>query len=265
MFLAPVPVMLLLLSPGRCSCRNTRTRDAGRLDLLSALLSVVAVLPIIYGIKLAAEGGSLAAASFAAMPEWASHSARGSCAARPPERSTSRSRALQASRGHRRAAIYTFDFFVGFGILIIVAQYLQLVLGLTPSRRDSGARLSDLDLSLGSLLTSPALRLMRPAYVLGCGLTGRGRPRAMALAVHTHSLILIIFGNVCLLDRYGPCTAIIADLIVSAAPQEHSGAASALSEIASELGGALGIALLVALLSHLPPGPQRQGPTNGAW
>ena len=48
-----------------------------------------------------------------------------------------------------------------------------------------------------------------------------------------------------------PCIAIIADLIVSAAPQERSGAASALSETASEFGGALGIALLGSLTTLL--------------
>ena len=46
-----------------------------------------------------------------------------------------------------------------------------------------------------------------------------------------------------------PCTTIITDLVVSAAPQEQSGAASALGELASELGGALGIALLGSLVT----------------
>jgi DHA2 family multidrug resistance protein-like MFS transporter len=60
---------------------------------------------------------------------------------------------------------------------------------------------------------------------------------------------LIIAGNVVFSIGMAPCTTIIADLIVSAAPQEQSGAASALSEMASELGGALGIALLGSLVT----------------
>src|SRR5690348_16376459 len=66
-FLAPVPVMLLLLVAGPLLLPEHKDARAGRLDLLSAVLSVVAVLPIIYGIKLAAEGGSVVAASFAAV------------------------------------------------------------------------------------------------------------------------------------------------------------------------------------------------------
>jgi DHA2 family multidrug resistance protein-like MFS transporter len=147
-------------------------------------------------------------------------------------------------------AIYTLDFFVGFGILIIVAQYLQLVLGLTPLQAGLWSTPVGFGFVAGSLLTSPALRLMRPAYVLVCGLiAGALGLCAMASAVHMHSLILIIAGNVVFSIGMAPCTTIIADLIVSAAPQEQSGAASALSEMASELGGALGIALLGSLVT----------------
>ena len=69
----------------------------------------------------------------------------------------------------------------------------------------------------------------------------------MAVAVGAHSVVLVILGNVLFSIGVAPCTAIIADLVVSAAPLEQSGAASALSETASEFGGALGIALLGSL------------------
>jgi DHA2 family multidrug resistance protein-like MFS transporter len=145
-------------------------------------------------------------------------------------------------------AIYGVDFFVGFGILVLVAQYLQLVLGLTALQAGLWSTPVGLGFVVGSLLTSPMLRLMRPAYVLSLGLTlGAGGLAAMAGAVAAHSLILVVLGNVVFSIGMAPCTAIIADLVVSAAPLEQSGAASALSETASEFGGALGIALLGSL------------------
>ena len=250
-FLAPVPVMLLLLVAGPLLLPEHKNARAGQLDLLSAVLSVVAVLPIIYGIKLAAEGGSLVAASFAA----AVGLAFGAWFLRRQARLSDP--LLDLALFRRPAittglAIYTFDFFVGFGILIIVAQYLQLVLGLTPFQAGLWSTPVGFGFVVGSLLTSPALRLMRPAYVLGGGLTvGAVGLGAMALAVHMHSLILIIGGNVVFSIGMAPCTTIIADFIVSAAPQEQSGAASALSEMASELGGALGIALLGSLVTFI--------------
>ena len=73
----------------------------------------------------------------------------------------------------------------------------------------------------------------------------------MAYAGEVHSLILITLGNTLFAVGSAPCTTIVADLVVSTAPQEQSGAASALSETASEFGGALGIALLGSLVTIL--------------
>lgn len=248
-FIAPVPVMALLLVAAPFLLPEHKNARAGRLDLLSAILSVAAVLPIIYGIKLAAQGGSLFRATLAAIVgivfgKWLL------------QRQRSLSDPLLDLRLFRRPAvaaalaIYTCDFFVGFGILIIFAQYLQLVLNLTPLRAGLWSTPVGFGYAVGSLLTSPALKLMRPAYVLGCGLASAATGLAvMALAVAAHSLILIVLGNVAFSIGTAPCTTIIADLVVSSAPQEQSGAASALSELASELGGALGIALLGSLVT----------------
>jgi DHA2 family multidrug resistance protein-like MFS transporter len=93
---------------------------------------------------------------------------------------------------------------------------------------------------------------MRPTHVLALGLTiAAGGLAAMAVAVDAHSLIGLVLANVVFSLGVSPCTAIIADLVVSAAPLERSGAASALSEVASEFGGAMGIALLGSLATLL--------------
>jgi DHA2 family multidrug resistance protein-like MFS transporter len=105
---------------------------------------------------------------------------------------------------------------------------------------------------VGSLLTSPALRLMRPAYALGLGLTlGAGGLAVMAWAADLHALSLVVLGNTLFAVGMAPVTAINSNLVVSAAPQEQSGSASALSETAVEFGGALGIALLGSLATFL--------------
>ena len=246
-FLAPVPAMLLLLVIGPVLLPEHKSADAGRLDLASAILSVVSVLPIIYGIKLAAEGGSLILAALAAIAGmgFATLFLRRQMRLSDPLLDLTLFRRPSVSAA---LAIYTVDFFAGFGILMIVAQYLQLVLQLTPLEAGLWTTPIGLGFVAGSLLTSPALRLMRPAYVLGCGLAlGASGLAIMALAVEAHELLAIVFGNILFSLGSGPCTAIIADLIVSSAPKEQSGAASALSELASELGGALGIALLGSL------------------
>ena len=56
-FLAGVPVMILLLVLGPLLLPEFRDPNAGRLDITSALLSLAAVLLFIYGMKNMAEAG----------------------------------------------------------------------------------------------------------------------------------------------------------------------------------------------------------------
>jgi len=250
-FLAPVPVMALLLLAGPALLPEYTSENAGRLDIPSAAMSLAAVLPVIYGIKLAAQGGG-AARTVAAI---ALGIAFGVLFVRRQSRLADP--LLDLSLFRRPAvtaalAIYVIDFFVGFGILILVAQYLQLVLGLTPLAAGLWSTPVGFGFVVGSLSTSPALRLMRPTRVLALGLTiAAGGLAGMAVAVDAHSLVGVVLANVVFSLGVSPCAAIIADLVVGAAPPERSGAASALSEVASELGGALGIALLGSLATLL--------------
>jgi DHA2 family multidrug resistance protein-like MFS transporter len=250
-FLAPIPVMALLLIVGPALLPEYKNPNAGRLDILSAFLSLAAVLPIIYGVKRAAEGGNLALAAAAiilGLAFGAMFVRRQTLLADPLlDLSLFLRPALSAA-----LAINVLAFFVGFGILVLVAQYLQLVLGLTPLQAGLWSIPSGLGFVAGSLLTSAALRRMRPAYVLGLGLAlGAGGLAMMAEAIGAHSLALVVIGNVLFAIGTAPGVAIVADLVVSAAPPEQSGAASALNETASEFGGALGIALLGSLATFL--------------
>lgn len=246
-FLVPIPITALLLAVGPVWLPEHKTPNAGRLDILSAALSLAAVLPIVFGIKLVAEGGNLvwAASAIALGLALAVVFVRRQMELPDP---------LLDLRLFKRAAVTAalginiLDFFVGFGILVLVAQYLQLVLGLTPLEAGLWSIPAGIGFVVGSLSTSTALRLMRPAYVLGFGLAlAAGGLALMAYATEMHSLILIVLGNVLFSIGSAPGIAIVADLVVSAAPKERSGAASALSETASEFGGALGIALLGSL------------------
>ncbi|HEX6661111.1 MAG TPA: MFS transporter, partial [Sphingomicrobium sp.] len=246
-FAVPVPFLALLLLVGPAVLPEHKDPDAGRLDVLSAALSLAAVLPVIHGIKLFAEGGS----SFWAAAAIALGFIAGLLFVRRQVRLADPLLDLRLLTRPGVTAALTlniFDFFVGFGILLLVAQYLQLVLGLTPLQAGLWSMPAGFGSVLGSLLTAPMLRVMRPAFVLGSGLAlGAGALILMIYAVSAHGLILVVLGSVLLSIGTAPGTAIIADLVVSAAPQERSGAASALSETTSEFGGALGIALLGSL------------------
>jgi DHA2 family multidrug resistance protein-like MFS transporter len=250
-FLVPIPITGLLLIVGPRWLPEYTNRDAGRLDVLSAGLSLAGVLPIVYGIKLAAEGENFVRAASAV----ALGMVIGAIFIR---RQVSMTDPFLDLRLFKRPAVTAalainiLDFFVGFGILMLVAQYLQLVLGLSPLQAGLWSIPAGLGFVVGSLSTSTMLKLMRPAYVLGLGMTlGAVGLAAMAAAVHAHDLIGVVAGNVLVSVGTAPVVAIVADLIVSAAPKERSGAASALSETATEFGGALGIALFGSLATFL--------------
>jgi MFS transporter, DHA2 family, multidrug resistance protein len=219
--------------------------------VLSAVLSLACVLPVIYGIKLAAEGGDLqwVAATITLGLVFGALFVRRQITLADPllDLRLFRHAPLRAA-----LAIHVVDFFIGFGILVLVAQYLQLVLGLTPLQAGLWSTPAGVGFVVGALLTSPTLRLMRPAHALGLGLTfGAVGLAVMACGMNLHSLALVVLGNTLFAIGMAPVSAINSNLVVSAAPQQQSGSASALSETAVEFGGALGIALLGSLATVL--------------
>jgi DHA2 family multidrug resistance protein-like MFS transporter len=262
-FLIAVPVMALLLVLGPTLLPEYKDPNAGRLDLVSAGLSTIAVLSIIHGIKQLAEGGSpvMAGATIALGLGVGFIFVRRQLTLKDPllDLSLFKRPAFSAA-----LAINVFGFFAAFGTFLFIAQYLQLVLGLTPLEAGLWSLPSGVGFIAGSLLTSRLLGLMRPAYVLalGLGLAAAGLLLLTQLG-GPQSLMLLVTGFFCLSLGLAPCATIAADLVLSAAPPERAGTASGLNETSSEFGGALGIALLGSLVAalyrgalagNLPPG-----------
>jgi DHA2 family multidrug resistance protein-like MFS transporter len=250
-FLVAVPIMVLLLILGPSLLPEYKDPQAGRLDLVSAALSMVAVLSIIYGIKTLAEGGEpvlsggtiLFGLAMGAVFVWRQLTLEHplldlSLFARP---------SFTAALG-----INVFGFFAIFGIFLVVAQYMQLVLGLTPFEAGLWSLPPGLGFVVGSLLTPVLLSRMRPAYVLalGLGLAAAGLI-VMGLIAPSRDLIVLITADTVMSLGVAPVATIAADLVMSSAPPERAGAASGLNETSSEFGGALGIALLGSVLTVL--------------
>ncbi len=173
-FLLAVPLMAVLLVLGPLLLPEYRDPEPGRLDLPSAVLSLAAVLAVIYGLKQAAEGGG---------PGWiAALALVGGAAAGAAfvHRQLHLADPLLDLRLFRRPGFTTalatnlVSFFVGFGILLFTAQYLQLVLGLSPLAAGLWMLPSSAGFIAGSLLTPVIVRQARPA--LGHGLRAWGSP-----------------------------------------------------------------------------------------
>lgn len=243
-FLLGVPVMVLLLLLGPILLPEFRDEEAGRLDLISAAMSLAAVLLVIYGLKRLAQDGA-AALPFIAILAGAvialAFVRRQQSLVDPfIDLHLFRAPAFSGS-----LATYLLGTFVAFGAYVFMAQYLQLVLGLSPLEAGLWTLPWSAAFIVSSNLTPLMARRIRPAVVVAAGLA----LTAVGFGILTqiggaHGLTVLVAGSVVYSLGLAPVITLATDLIVGSAPPERAGAASAISETSSELGGALGIAIL---------------------
>jgi DHA2 family multidrug resistance protein-like MFS transporter len=249
-FLVSLPVMLLLLAVGPMLLPEFRDPHAGRMDLSSAALSLAAVLPVIYGIKKIAERGGLAlipaltiAAGFAIGVAFLRRQRR--LADPLIDLSLFRSPAFGAS-----LAVNIIGFFIAFGTFLFIAQYLQLVLGMSPFKAGLWTAPSGVAFVAGSMLAPVFAGRMRPAYVIACGFALAAAGFAVLTRIGgAQGPAVVVTGYIILSLGLAPVFTMATDLIVGTAPPERAGMASGLSETSAEFGGALGIALLGSLVT----------------
>jgi MFS transporter, DHA2 family, multidrug resistance protein len=242
-FLLAVPVMVLLLVLGPVLLPEYRDPNAGRLDVLSAALSLVAVLATIYGLKVIAATG----ASVRPLLAIAAGIAVGTAFVRRQLRLADPLIDLRLFRTPAFSAALAVNMLGGFmifGSFLYTAQYFQLVLGLSPLDAGLWMLPGSVTVTLGSLLSPIVVRRTRPAVVIAAGLVCVAAGFALFMRLGGDDLSTLILANIVLSLGLGPIFILTTDIVVSSAPPERAGAASATSETGSELGGALGIGVL---------------------
>ncbi len=246
-FLLALPVMLALLVLGPLVLPEYKDPAAGRLDVPSAMLSLVAVLAIVFGLKQIAQDG-LSPMSIGSIVLGIGAGVvfvRRQLRLADPviDLRLFRIPAFSVSLG-----VNFLTIFVAVGYFLFVAQYLQLVLGLTPLAAGLCSVPSAIGFIVGSNLAPRIVRRVRPAHVMAGGLL----IAAAGLAVLTRvagpdGLAVVVIGSVVISLGLAPVLSLTTELIVGSAPPERAGAASGISETGIELGGALGIAILGSL------------------
>lgn len=261
-FLLGVPVMALLLLLGPFFLPEYRDPGAGRIDLLSAALSLIAVLAVIYGVKQVVQHGFGWLSTIPILVGLAAGILF-----------VGRQRTLadplldlglfKVSAFSAALATNTLSIFASFGSFLLVAQYLQLVLGLSPLQAGLWTAPGTVAFIVGSNLAPVLVRRFHPSMVVGAGLAIATIGFSLLIQIGPDTLALVVIGNILMSVGFSLSFALTTDLIVSAAPPERAGAASALSETGSELGGALGIAVLgsigaavyrALIAASMPPG-----------
>jgi DHA2 family multidrug resistance protein-like MFS transporter len=243
-FLLTLPVMALLLVLGPRVLPEYRDPGAERLDLLSAALLLVAVLTVVFGVKEIAQDGiswlvvSAVLAGLAVGVVFVRRQFRLADPMIDP-------RLFKVPAFNASLATNLLGIFIAVGYFLFVAQYLQLVLGLSPLRAGLWSLPSAAGLIVGSNLAPQILRRVRPAYVIGAGLGLAAIGLGVLTRVGGSADLTILVAASCVVSLgLAPVFTATTDLIVGSAPPERAGAASGISETGSELGGALGIAIL---------------------
>jgi DHA2 family multidrug resistance protein-like MFS transporter len=130
------------------------------------------------------------------------------------------------------------------GAFLLIAQYLQLVAGLSPWQ----AALWTLPWAGGVIAGSMAgpflVRWVRPRFVIVPGLVVAAGGFGLLTQAAGASLALIAVGSMLSSLGVGPAVALSTDLVVGAVSAERAGVASGMTETSTELGGALGIAIV---------------------
>ncbi|TQM05628.1 DHA2 family multidrug resistance protein-like MFS transporter [Pseudoxanthomonas sp. 3HH-4] len=243
-FLAAVPVMVLLLVLGPKLLPEYRDPDAGKLDPASMVQSLFAVLAVVYGLKRIAEYGMDIrgiAVLLLGLGLGVLFVRRQQHLAYPfLDVTLFRRPAFSAA-----IVAYALAGLSMMGVYIFMTQYLQLVLGLTPLQAGIATVPWSLCFTVGSLLAPRLARHWGARRVMVRGLLFAALGFGItALVVPPYGLWILIAGMLAMSLGMAPVFTVGNELIITTAPPERAGAASALAETSAELSGALGIAVL---------------------
>lgn len=244
-FLVALPVVMLLLMAAPFFLPEYRAPQRDMLDLPSAALSLLALLPIIYGIKLIAKDGitSLATISMVAGAIFTLVFIRRQRRLTHPLVDL----ALFSCRAFSIALLVLLVGLVGVGgTMLLVTQYLQLVLGLSPLAAGMWMGPPAIAMLIGGIAAPLLARKVRPGYVMAgsLGLSVVGYLMLAQLDRSAYGIECVAVAFTLVYFGLGTIAALGTDLVIGAAPAEKAGAASAMSETVQELGLALGIATL---------------------
>jgi DHA2 family multidrug resistance protein-like MFS transporter len=247
-FLVNVPIIVLFLAAAGFLVPESRDPHPGRLDVSGIVWSMAAMLPFVYGIKQLAEHG-LSPVPLGAMLLGVAGAAM---FVRRLNTSTHPliDPALFSDRVFSGAIGANLLSMMGYaGFLFFAAQFLQLVVGLSPM---AAATVLVPGLAVMIVAGFVSVRVARRTSVgllvsASFALSAAGYAIAAFIGTPTMWSIMIAFAVLGL--GIGFAETLTNDVMLSRVPEHQAGAASAASETAYEIGALLGTAVLGSVLT----------------
>ena len=248
-FLIAVPVLIPLLVGGYWLLPESRDPNPGRVDPIGILLSMAAMVPVVYAIKsFAVDGPNLPAAALVVIGVFMGFLfVRRQLRAEVPMLDM----ALFRRGGFSGAILVNLLSIIALvGFLYFVPQQLQLVLGLSPMVAGLALVPGMAMMIVAGLSVVPISRRVSPHIVIPIGLTLSVLGYVIVAATaQLNSVAWLMAAFVVLGMGIGAAETISNELILANAPAAKAGAASAVSETAYELGAVLGTAILGGIIT----------------
>ncbi|WP_330178726.1 MFS transporter [Nocardia sp. NBC_01503] len=245
-----VPVVVVTVTAGVWLLPEYRAPQVGRLDWFSAVLSVLGIVALAWGIKHVAKGNPAAidvvmlAAAVLLLGFFAFRQLRS-----PDPLLDVR---LFRNRAFTAAALATLVAMLAIGAaLFLISLWLQYIHGYTPSEAGLRTVPAAIATLLGSLSTPWLMRHVGVRLLMGSALATLAVGFFVLAAIPTTTYPLVALVLVCLGIGDGIAITTAAAVLVSAVPPERAGMAGAVEETNYELGIGLGVALLGSIHGRL--------------
>ena len=243
-FLINVPVMAAVIIAGLWLLPESRNDQGGPIDLVSAMQSVLAIVPIVYAVKSFAHDGLtvIAAVTLLAglIAGWLFVRRQRTLATPLIDVELFKQPAFTWAIIATVLAIFSLS-----GLLYFFSQYLQLVRGYSTLQ----AGLTELPTSLASIavavVVAAVVRRLGNGRALGGGLILAAVGLLVIVVGESYGgIVVICIGLLIIGIGIGLAFTVSTDAVLGSVPADRAGAASAISETGFELGVALGIAVL---------------------
>ena len=243
-FLIGVPVMAVVIITGLWLLPESRNDQGAPVDMISAMLSVLAIVPIVYAVKSFAHNGLTVIAVAALL------AGLGAGWVFLRRQRTLTTPLIDVELFKRPAFTWAIiatvlAIFSLAGLLYFFSQYLQLVRGYSTLQ----AGLTELPTSLASIavavVVAAVVRRLGNGRSLGGGLILAAVGLLVIVVGESYGgIVVICIGLLIIGIGIGLAFTVSTDAVLGSVPADRAGAASAISETGFELGVALGIAVL---------------------
>ncbi|MFT4157549.1 MAG: MFS transporter [Microbacterium sp.] len=248
-FLVAVPVLIPLLVLAPVLVPESRDPNPCRFDALSILFSMSAMIPAVYAIKsFATDGPTITAAGWVMFGlVMGALFVRRQLEAEIPMLDMALFRRGSFSGG---ILVNLFSVIALVGFLYFVSQHVQLILGLSPMEAGLALAPGMAAMIVAGLAVVPLSRRIPANVLVPAGLVfSVAGYLLVAVAKSEHGVAPLIAAFVVLGIGIGAAETVSNELILSSAPAEKAGAASAVSETAYELGAVLGTSILGGIVT----------------